>query len=59
MLTIQHVDHDASRIGVAWNAGVISAVTQPGLGHQEFASGTAFRLLGLKRHAAPKVNAEL
>lgn len=58
-LTIQHVDHYAGWMRVAGNAGVISAVGQSGLCHQESARRTAFRFLGLQGNPAPAVNAEL
>lgn len=57
--TIEHVNGDAGRIGVAGYASVIAAVAEPGLRDQELARRPALRLLRLQGYSAPAVNAEL
>ena len=53
------MDHYAGRIRVAGNAGVISAVAQSGLSHQELARRSALSFLRLQGNPAPAANTQL
>ena len=53
------MDRDAGRIRVARYAGVIAAVAEPGLRHQQLARRAALGLLRFQGDAAPAMNAAI